>query len=766
MTHGDGRHLPYADQAFHGVIAERFRDSKPDWPAAVRPPKEAPNIVVIVMDDLGFGHLSCYGGPIEAPNIAALAKGGLRYNNFHTAALCSPTRAALLTGRNHHSVGFASIPEAAAGFPGHNSFLPKSAATIAEILKLNGYSTFCAGKWHLTPTAEATAAGPFDHWPLGMGFERFHGFLPGESDHWHPILTVDNHRVERPERENYHFSEDIMDAGIRMIRDQQQVASGRPFFLYLPFGAPHCPFHAPKEYLDKYRGRFDAGWDQVREETFKRQLDIGIVPPGTVLPERNPGVAPWDSLDADSKAVYARLMEAFAAMMEHADTQIGRLIATLKELKIFEDTLIVFFSDNGASQEGGVHGTTNTERFRNLMPMQVKEMLADLERIGLPGTDPHYPTGWAMAGNTPFKRYKRDTHRGGNTDPLIIHWPAQVRDGGAIRSHYIHVTDIYPTLLELIGLPVPESVNGIRQKQVEGISFAATLFDAAAPQHKTIQYYEMLGSRALWKEGWTAVTWHQAPTDWDQDVWELYNLQEDYAQARDLSREHPGKLKELIESWWEEAKEHNVLPLDDRGRERFYDPTRPVASRIQTEYTYYSDTSPIPNPSMPVFVNCPHQITANLRLRSENDSGLIVQQGGWLGGWAIFLQDGHAVYLNNFLRLAITTMQTPDPLPVGQDLRLVFEWVPTAVGRGNASFLLNGKVLVKREDVPTSPAGVSHAQDGWQVGKAWGPSVSPQHYDGVFAFTGELQSVVLKSDRERQLRLSPQELLRLQRRGI
>jgi arylsulfatase len=301
---------------------------------------------------------------------------------------------------------------------------------------------------------------------------------------------------------------------------------------------------------------------------------------------------------------------------------------------------------------------------------------------------------------------------------------------------------------------------------VEGVSFAATLFDAAAPQHKTVQYYEMLGSRALWKDGWTAVTWHHAPTDWDSDIWELYDLEADYAQAHDLSKVHPEKLKELIATWWEEARAHNVLPLDDRGRERFYDPTRPVASRLQPEYTYYPDTSPIPNPSMPVFVNCPYRITSNLRLLSTSDSGLIVQQGGWLGGWAIFLRAGRAVYLNNFLRIAFTSMETPDPLPVGSDLALVFEWTPTAVGRGNAAFSLNGEVLVSQENVPTSPAGVSHAQDGWQVGKAWGPSVSPQYYEGPFAFTGQLHSVTLRSDRERQLRLSAEELLRLQRRGI
>ena len=430
--------LPPEPRPFAGTIATSYKDAESDWPDPVRPPTDAPNVVVILLDDLGFGQLACYGGPIEAPNITALAEGGLRYTNFHTTALCSPTRAALLTGRNHHSVGFATIAEMASGFPGSNAFLPKTAATIAEVLKQTGYSTYCAGKWHLTPTAESTAAGPFDRWPLGQGFERFYGFLPGEVDQWHPMITVDNHRIETPREGrdggDYHVSEDIVDQLITMIRDQQQVASGRPFFAYLPFGAPHCPFHAPQEFIDVYRGRFDEGWDVERQRTFEKQKAMGIIPSNSDLPERNEEVPLWDDLDDDSKRLFARLHETYCGFVDHTDAQIGRLIDALRELDVFDDTVVIFASDNGASAEGGNRGTTNTERFRNLMNMSVAEMLPQIDELGGPHTDPHYPMGWSMAGNAPFKRWKRHTHRGGNTDPMIVHWPNRIPSAAAPPS--------------------------------------------------------------------------------------------------------------------------------------------------------------------------------------------------------------------------------------------------------------------------------------------------------------------------------------------
>ena len=742
--------LPHPKTTFRGEVNTTYLDSTPDWPDAVRPPKKAPNVVVIMFDDLGFGQLSSFGGPIDAPHIAALAGNGLRYTNFHTTALCSPSRAALLTGRNHHSVGFAAIAEMATGYPGYDSFLPKSAASIAEVLRLNGYSTYCTGKWHLTPTAEATAAGPFDRWPLGMGFERFYGFLPGETDQWHPILTADNHRIHTPEREGYHLSEDLVDQAIRMIRDQQQVSSGRPFFSYVPFGAVHCPFHAPAEYIEKYRGRFDAGWDVIRRETFERQQALGIVPADNELPPRNPGVKPWDELSDDAKRLHARQMEVFAGMVDHTDAQIGRLMAALTELGVLDDTVVMVLSDNGASQEGMFHGATNTERFRNLLPESVEEQLPFIDELGGPSTDPHYPIGWAMAGNAPFRRCKRDTHRGGNTDPLVVHWPAGIADPGSWRSQYHHIVDMYPTLLELAGLPVPAVVNGVEQMPIEGHSFAATITDGSAPDVKTTQYYEMLGSRAIYHEGWMAVTWHKPGTDWNDDRWELYDQRTDYTQAWNLADQHPDKLAELIELWWEEARRHNVLPLDDRGRDRFIDPTRPTASEDRDVYRYYPGTSPIPNQSLPIILNCPHSVTVRFTMRSPGDEGLLVSHGANLAGWALYVRDGQVVYLNNRLKLDYTEILS-GPIPTGGEVALRYEWEPLAPGLGNVRLLVDDELVASADDVPSNPRGYSMVQEGFSVGRSWGPPVAEDAYHGPFEFTGDISVVELRTDPTRQI---------------
>ena len=744
--------LPYDPTPFRGEIKNTYNESTADWPDPVRPPSDAPNVVVIMFDDLGFGQLGCYGGPISTPEIDALAASGLRYNNFHTTALCSPSRAALLTGRNHHSIGFSAIAEMASGFPGHNAFLPKSAASIAEVLRLNGYSTYCNGKWHLTPTAEATAAGPFDRWPLGLGFERFYGFLPGEVDQWHPMITVDNHRVHTPTDEGYHLSEDLVDNAIAMIRDQQQVSSGRPLFTYLPFGAVHCPFHAPAEYIHKYRGKFDQGWDEVRLETFERQKEIGIIPANSELPPRNPGVKPWVDHSEVEQKVYARLMETFAGMVEHTDAQIGRLMEALRELEIDDNTVVMVMSDNGASQEGMRHGTTNTERFRNLMPMSAEEMLPFLDQLGGHDTDPHYPTGWAMAGNAPFRRAKRDTHRGGNTDPMVIHWPAKITDPGSIRSQYHHITDLYPTILELAGLPTPTTVNGVEQMPLEGMSFAPTVTDAGAPEVKSVQYYEMLGSRAIYHDGWMAVTWHKPGTDWDDDPWELYDQRVDYTQAHDLAAAQPKKLAELVALWWDEARAHNVLPLDDRGRDRFVDPTRPTASEKRDVYKYYAGTTPIPNPSLPVILNSPHSFTARFTLKAAGDEGMLVAHGGGLAGWSLYVRDRKVHYVNNYLKIEMQRQATDGELPVGHEIAVRYEWEPTARGVGNVKLFVDDVLSTEAHDVKTAPMGYSMVQEGLATGRSWGTSIDPESYDGAFVFTGSLRVIELRTDPSKQIK--------------
>jgi arylsulfatase len=584
-----------------------------------------------------------------------------------------------------------------------------------------------------------------------MGFERFYGFLPGETDQWHPILTSDNHRITTPEHDGYHLSEDLIDQAIRMIRDQQQVSSGRPFFTYVPFGAVHCPFHAPPEYIERYRGRFDRGWDVVRRETFERQQSLGIVPADNELPPRNPGVKPWDELSDDARRLHARQMEVFAGMVDHTDAQIGRLITALAGLEVLDDTIVMVLSDNGASQEGMLHGATNTERFRNLVPESVEEQLPFIDELGGPTTDPHYPIGWAMAGNAPFRRCKRDTHRGGNTDPLVVHWPAGIDEPGALRTQYHHIVDLYPTLLELAGLAVPRAVNGVEQQPIEGHSFAPTFGDGATPDVKTTQYYEMLGSRAIYHEGWMAVTWHKPGTDWNDDRWELYDQRTDYTQAWNLADEHPDRLAELIELWWDEARRHNVLPLDDRGRDRFIDPTRPAASEIRDVYRYYAGSSPIPNQSLPIILNCPHSFTVHFRLDEPDDCGLLVSQGGSLAGWALIVRDRKVTYLNNNLKLSLAELSTDD-LPVGRDVAVRYEWHPSAPGVGDVRLFVDDGLAASLDDVRSAPRGYSMVQEGLSVGRAWGPPVDAGAYHGAFEFTGTLRVVEMRTDRSRQVR--------------
>ncbi len=757
--------LPPADPPFRGHIEETYKSSIPDWPKPTRPRAGAPNILLFLLDDLGFGHSSAFGGPVNMPHVERLAREGLRFNNFHTAGLCSPTRAALLTGRNHHSVGFAAIAEISSGFPGSNAYLPKSAATVAEVLKLNGYSTFAVGKWHLTPSAHVSAAGPFDRWPLGLGFERFYGFLGGETDHWHPMLTCDNHRIPTPTYPGYHLSEDLADQAISMIRSQQQVATGKPFFMYFAFGATHCPFHAPPEYIERYRGRFDIGWDAVREETFARQKSMGIIPPETKLPPRNPGISAWADLDSDTRRLFARLQETFAGFAEHADAQVGRILDALDAMGISDNTVVLFLSDNGASQEGGVYGSTNTERFRNMMPQTVAEMLPDIDRLGDHTTDPHYPAGWGMAGNTPFKRWKRDTHRGGNTDPLVIRWPSGIQGRGAIRTQYLHVTDVYPTLLEMAGIVAPQQVNGVQQMPLEGHSLTYTLADGDAPTRKQVQYYEMVGSRAIWSDGWAAVAWHKGGTDWSEDRWELYHQERDYSQCDDVATVYPEKLRALIDEWYTEARKHNVFPLDDRGRERTIDRTRPLACEPQDRYVYYPGTLPVPFNAAPRLLRRHHRISARLQIPSGGAQGVVITEGSAFGGWSLFLKDGRAYYVHNCLRKTMHELVSTLPVPDG-DVTLTFEFEPTgsesgaplnisrprndlvfAPGEpasGTGRLWINGVACGELARILTAPIMYSFVAEGFQIGRSWGTPAAYRHYEDDFEFTGKIYDVTLE----------------------
>jgi arylsulfatase len=741
--------LPPPTPEFKGKIGETYKDSTPDFSPALplAAPKGAPNVLIVLLDDVGFGQLGCYGGPIETPNIDKLASHGLRYNNFHTTALCSPSRAALLTGRNHQAISMAAITEAATGFPGNYGSIPKSAATIAETLKQNGYNTLAFGKWHLTPYTAYTAAGPFDRWPLGMGFERYYGFLGGETDQWAPLLIQDNTMIETPKRQGYHLTTDLVDHTISYIRDLQQTSTGRPFFTYLALGACHAPLHAPKEHIEKYRGKFDQGWDKVREETFEKQKKLGIMPPNAKLPPSNPGVQAWSDLNADQRKVYARLQEVFAGFLDHADHEIGRLFSALDELGIADNTLIILTSDNGASQEGLRDGTLNTDRFRNYLPDTVEEMVKNLDAAGSASTDPHYPMGWSMAGNSPFKRWKQDTHSGGNTDPFIISWPAKIKEQGSIRSQYHHLVDVVPTILEVTDLPAPTSVNGVKQQPMPGVSMAYTFNDGSVKTRKQSQYYEMLGSRAIWSNGWKAVVWHKKDTPYTEDTWELYHTDEDPTESNDVASANPVKLTELQELWRKEADSNGVFPLDDRRYERVADPTRPVAAQPRDEYTYYPNTSIVHPLAAPQLLGVEHTITAHVHIPQEGAEGVLACTGGEFGGWSLFLKDGKFHYVHNYLKLGEVDVVSPAVIPEGKHT-LSVHFTPTKKNLkpdyflGNVVLSVDGKPVAEKKDIKMAGQYSSVTGYGLLFGRNTGTPVSHQ-YEPPFSFTGGLEKVAI-----------------------
>ena len=721
-----------------GVIGRTYKESKPAWETATTAPPGAPNVIYLVLDDVGFAHLGCYGSEIKTPNLDRLATNGLRYTNFHTTALCSPSRAALLTGDNHHSNHLGIITEYATGYPGYDGRMPRNQATLAEILKPNGYSTFYVGKWHQTPIDETSNAGPFDRWPLGMGFEKFYGFHGGETNQWFPHLSEDNRNIETPQRAGYHLTEDLTDRAIHFIGQQKQLPPDKPFFMNLAYGAAHAPLHAPKKFIEMYRGKFDKGWDAVRAETFARQKALGVIPANTVLPPRNDGIKAWDELTADERRLYARLQEVFAGFLTHADEQIGRLISFLDTQGLLDNTLLIVVSDNGASQEGRLTGSFNEGLYFNEVPEDMALNLKLLDEMGGPMTYPHYPQGWAMAGNTPFKRYKQDTHAGGNTDPFIVHWPKGIKDKGAIRTQYHHLIDVTPTVLEAIGIKQSKMLNGLEQRPFDGISMLYSFHDAAASSRRETQYYEMLGHRALYHQGWKAVANHERGADFEQDRWELYHVAEDFAESRDLAAEQPVKLRELIERWWTEAGKYNVLPLDDRGATRSLE--QPRYARPRTTLTLLPGLPTAPNPTAPPIRNRSYSITAEVESLSANTEGVLLSQGGRFGGYSLFVQQNRLHFAYNFLGLERYTISANETLPASAaTLRL--EFTATERGKGVAALFVNGKKVGEGPIARTVPVTFGLAE-GITAGRDPATPVT-ESYQTPYAFTGTLKKVVL-----------------------
>ena len=647
---------------FAGTIGKTYRDSKPHWAEAKKASTDHPNIVLLVLDDVGFSHLGCYGSDINTPRIDALAAKGLRFTNFHTTAMCSPTRAALLTGRQHHAAGMGTIVEWCTGYPGYQGQVTKRAATLADMLRPHGYNTHALGKWHLMRMTDATAAGPFDYWPLARGFDRYYGFLSSLTDHWNPELFCDNHPISRPVKPGYHLTEDLIDKSIELIRDQQCAAPGKPFFSYVALGACHSPHHVEPKYIERYKGKYDCGWDEIRKKWFKRQIELGIIPPDTVLTERNNEVLAWDSLSSDEKRVCARMQEVFAGFLEHTDKQVGRLVDYLESINLLENTLFVVLSDNGASDEGGDHGNINIRKHYAFVDEPIEELIANIDKLGSEYTYNHYPKGWGFAGNTPLKWFKMDTFGGGIRDPLIIHWPNKIKDQGGIRRQYHHCVDFVPTVLELLSINAPQNHQGIEQLPIHGKSMAYTFDNAQSPSQKKTQYFEMLGDRGIWHEGWKAVTRHKKGADFETDIWELYHVENDFSENNNLALEYPEKLKLLIDLWWSEAEKYLVLPLDDRDRERT---AASLKATSRKKYIYYPGMARVDRLSAPNIANRSYQIEAEIEIDQHGANGVLFAAGGRFGGYVLFLKDNYLIHEYNCGDERRLILKSPSKLSAG-----------------------------------------------------------------------------------------------------
>jgi len=730
---------------FAGQIGSTLADSTPDFAEPPHPGEEAPNIVVVLLDDTGFAQLGCYGSDIDTPHIDRLAAGGLQFTNFHATPLCSPTRAALLTGRSQHAVGMRGVSNWQTGFPHQLGHISNSAATMAEVLQQQGYATFCAGKWHLAPTHTISAAGPFDQWPLARGFDRFYGFLEGETDQFHPELVCDNSLIDPPAtaEEGYHLSEDLVDQLLRMINDSKGVRPDRPFFAYLPFGATHAPHQAPARYVEKYRGRYDEGWDVIRERWFRRQQELGVIPPHTELAPRNPGVEPWDDLPETQRRLAARLQEAFAAFLDHTDDQIGRLTEGLDRLGQLDNTLLILLADNGASQEGGPFGVMHEMKFFNGILEAPEEAIDRIDDIGGPHSHTNYPWGWAQCGNSPFRWYKQNTHEGGVHVPLIVHWPRGIdrSQAGTKRHQFVGVSDIAPTVYELIGVSAPEVYRGVPQLPVTGHSFTSILHDPSQPAVNTVQYFENGGSRALIAQlngrWWKAVTRHRPGDDYDTEPWELFDLDADPSETRDRAAEEPGQLSELVDLWWNEAHQHGVLPLDDRTIELFTQRRSDRSPhRHDRTYVYRPPMTPIGAQASATLGGFAFDLVARVTGTAQ-DQGVLWATGNENSGCSIFVQDGRLVVDYNAFG-AHTVVESMREIPSGEaTLRARLQRDSRSTGWVEVS--INGEPA-GRAVIPFFMSMVSSV--GSSVGEDHGSPVS-ERYAAPFAYSGTLHEVAI-----------------------
>ena len=711
-------------------------ESDPSWPAEPQAAPGTPNVVFCVFDDVGYSDFGCYGSEISTPNIDRLAAGGLRYTNFHTTSLCSPTRASLLSGRNHHAVGMGTLANYDLGFDGYRGAVSRQAALLPEILRELGWNNFAVGKWHLTPMHHTGPAGPFYQWPTQRGFDRFYGFMDGAMNHWDPFLTEDNHHIATPERPGYHLTTDLTDHAMRLVTDQQSVAPEKPFFLYLAFGAGHSPHHVPKDLIDRYVPVFEKGWDVTREDRLHRQKQVGLVPRATVLPPRNPGVPAWVDLSAAERQLFVRFQAAFAAMVTHTDREIGRLVDRLERIGAMTNTIFVVMSDNGASQEGSQAGTMHQGRYFERAPMTLAQSIDLIDQIGETQWFNNYPLGWAMAGNTPCKFYKQNTHGGGVRDPFVVHWPAGLPPdaAGGLRHQFHHVSDVVPTVLDVLDVQLPNIVNGVIQMPLHGTPMTYTFSDAGAPTRKSVQHFEMLGHRGIVADGWKAVTIHDPRVLIDDDRWELYHLDEDFSETIDLAEARPETLRGLVDRWWEEAAKYDVLPIDERaggGTRR----RRPV----RTEWTLWPGLERVPSDAAPQLRNTSHVIAAAITVPAEGCEGTLISDGDRWGGYAMFVQGGMACFHYHF-PLERHEIRGTQPMPPGDH---TVTWTLTKIGRASG----RGELTV--DGIPQGNVEIPRIIRGWMpfsgmsVGADNGAPVATT-YESPFRFTGVLHRIEVR----------------------
>jgi arylsulfatase A-like enzyme len=748
--------LPRPDFRYKGQVGRTYQDSDPPtFPQVVRPPKGAPNVLLILLDDVGFGQFSVFGGGVPSPNMERLAANGLRYTRFHTTALCSPTRAALITGRDHHMAATGVITELATGYDGYTGIIPKSAGTVAEILKQNGYATAWIGKNHNTPAWETSEVGPFDHWPSGLGFDYFYGFNSGDTSQFEPILFENHNRVPRSNDPNYHISHDLADHAIAWMQREKEIDPARPFFLYVAPSATHAPHMAPKEWIDKFPGQFDMGWDRYREVTMERQKKLGLVPPDTKLTPRPESLPAWDSLNSDQKRLYARMMEIFAGFGAQIDYEVGRVLDAVAALPDSGNTLIIYIvGDNGSSAEGGLDGETNENAAFNGVLETWQSNLKRIDELGGPKYYNHFPAGWAWAMDTPLQWTKQvASHFGGTRNPLIISWPAEITEKGGVRTQFHHVMDIMPTILEAANIEAPEVLNGTPQKPIEGVSMVYTFNDAKAPDRRKMQIFELVSNRGMYQNGWMAsslsfIPWAPVRTGFDPDKakWELYHIDQDFSQADDLATKNPEKLKELEDLWWAEAARENILPLDWRALERLSDQLtgRPSLTAGRTTFVYDTPLVALPEGSAPDLKNKSFTITAEAEIPGDGGDGMIFTQGGITAGWGFYLQKGKLVGVHNYIGLERYRVVSTENVPTGK-ATLVFDFKYDGGGMGKGgtiTLLANGKNIGEGRAEKT--AGIKYSlYEGQDIGQDSGSPVDFT-YTPPFPFTGQLHKVTVE----------------------